>query len=84
MKMQGVDEQAIMMGCMQEVEAVVERVQSLAKVLEIDDRHAQELATQEPRYSLPCHKIYRLMQVCFCCPRSVMCVYNCQALHGTI
>ncbi|EIE20528.1 hypothetical protein COCSUDRAFT_48546 [Coccomyxa subellipsoidea C-169] len=35
---------------LEEVEAVVERVQSLAKVLEIDDRHAQELATQEPRF----------------------------------
>lgn len=35
---------------MQEVEAVVRRVQSLAEVLSIDERHAQELATQEPRY----------------------------------
>jgi hypothetical protein len=35
---------------LQEVGVVVKRVQSLAKVLEIDERRAQELATQEPRW----------------------------------
>ncbi|CAL8464994.1 g4529 [Coccomyxa elongata] len=35
---------------LEEVEAVVRRVQSLAEVLSIDERHAQELATQEPRF----------------------------------
>ncbi|KAK9917180.1 hypothetical protein WJX75_001602 [Coccomyxa subellipsoidea] len=35
---------------LEEVGVVVKRVQSLAKVLEIDERRAQELATQEPRF----------------------------------
>ncbi|BDA50590.1 hypothetical protein COCOBI_16-2660 [Coccomyxa sp. Obi] len=35
---------------LEEVEIVVRKVQSLAEVLSIDERHAQELATQEPRF----------------------------------